>query len=814
MLFRSHWGVDFYDLELDTTQTFNSPALITHTDSYINSSNNNNDTQEFIDDMYFGTVYYWRVRARNAVDTSAWSTVRFYLTRDDVLLNSPATNTLGFAGQTFNWDSHWGVDFYDLELDTTQTFNSPALITHTDSYINSSNNNNDTQEFIDDMFFGTTYYWRVRARNAVDTSGWSTVRIYLTRDDVALNTPANNTLGFTGNTFNWDSHWGVDFYDLQLDTTQSFNSPALVGHTDSYINSSNNNNDTQEFIDDLFFGTRYYWRVRARNAVDTTAWSTVRIYDTRDDVALNTPANNSLGFTGNTFNWDSHWGVDFYDLQLDTSQSFNSPVLVSHTDSYINSSNNNNDTQEFIDDLYFGTRYYWRVRARNAVDTSSWSSVRTYDTRNDVPLNSPANGTSNVNVSGTTLNWDSHWGVDRYELELDTVIGFNSGQLVQISNNYINSSNNNNDTRYVTGGLLATTIYYWRVRAINAVDTSIWTTWVFSTGVPIQVPSTPTLISPNNGAINTGTSVSLDWSDATNASNYEYQYDLTPSFSSPTTGTVTASNSPTLNLSLATVYYWRVRARNTNVIGNWSVTWSFDTGCNLPAPLVSGQSVCMGDEVTFTATGGPDYRWYDVATGGTPLVTGSSYNYGPALATDTIWVAAFSGTCEGPRSMIVLDVNPLPAVPVISQVGSDSLTASGGALVYQWFFNGNPLPQTGATIFANQTGTYTAVAVNQFGCVSDTSAGFPFVFISVEEELRDQVLVYPNPNQGEFTVRLPEGIAEWQIRLVNLQGKVVWEQSFATEGDLKVEAPSLPAGVYLLRYRNGTAAGSKAIRIE
>lgn len=809
----AHTGVDFYDLELDTTLSFNSTALKTATESYISSSSNNNDTQEFIDDLYFGTTYYWRVRARNAVDTTQWSVVRIYNTQDDVTLSSPANNALGFAGMTFNWNAHSGIDFYDMELDTSMAFNSAALKTVTESYISSSSNNNDTQEFFDDLYFGTVYYWRVRARNAVDTTQWSVVRIYNTLDNVTLSSPANNALGFAGSTFNWNAHSGVDFYDMELDTSTSFNSPALKTVTESYISSSSNNNDTQEFLDNLYFGAVYYWRVRARNAVDTTQWSVVRIYNTGDEVTLSSPTNNALGFTGSTFNWNAHAGIDFYDMELDTSTAFNSPALQTVTESYITSSNNNNDTQEFLSDLYFGAVYYWRVRARNAVDTSAWSTVRIYNTRDDVTLSSPSSGTNNIAVTGTTLNWNAHAGVDFYEMELDSSFQFNSGILTQVSNAYITSSNNNNDTQAGTGALLATTVYYWRVRAINAVDTSIWTTWVFSTGVPIQVPAVPNLVSPANGASNTGTSVALDWDDAANATDYEYQYALNPGFTGSTSGTTTASNTSSLNLAMATTYYWRVRALNGNVSSTWSSVWSFDTGCNLAAPVVSGQSVCEGDEVVFTIAAGSDFHWYDVPVGGTPLVSGSSYNYGPALVADTIYVAAFSGSCEGPRTKVILGVSPLPAVPVITQTGSSQLTATGAGITYQWFLNGNLFPQTGAVINTTQNGTYTAVAINADGCESDTSAGYPFIYLSVEDGLALEVVVSPNPNQGTFQVKLPNEIGEWELQLVDLRGEIVWEEK-GEFSKVEVQLPNLSKGIYLLRSHSNSLNGTTRILIQ
>ena len=90
-------------------------------------------------------------------------------------LYSPSSGTTQWAGVTLDWYPHTGVDFYDMEVDSSASFNSSAKKSYAKAYINSSDGNSDTYQFIDDLFFGKKYYWRVRVRNAVDTSAWSTV---------------------------------------------------------------------------------------------------------------------------------------------------------------------------------------------------------------------------------------------------------------------------------------------------------------------------------------------------------------------------------------------------------------------------------------------------------------------------------------------------------------------------------------------------------------------------------------------------------------------------------------------------------------
>ncbi len=491
---------------------------------------------------------------------------------------------------SIDWYSHSGVDFYEYQLDTVNTFDSDVFYENVEAYINSSSSNSDTDEYIENLYFGKTYYWRVRAINAVDTSEWSAVRGFITIDYVSLNTPSNNGSVFTGMSIDWYSHSGVDFYEYQVDTVNTFDSDILIEDKNTYINSSSSNGDTEKYLENLYFGQTYYWRVRAINAVDTSEWETVRVFYTVDYVALNSPANNGSVFTGTTINWNSHSGIDFYEYQVDTTETFDSEVLIEGLEAYINSSSSNDDTDEYINDLYFGKTYYWRVRAINAVDTSEWETVRVFYTVDYVSLYTPANETLNINTSGTNLDWGSHYGVSFYDLEIDKTNQFNSPDLQEITKAYINSSSSNSDTYQHTGILDENTIYFWRVRAINAIDSSAWTTRWFSTGnAPLNLPETPILTSPTNNTTYLPTSFTFDWQDANNTSSYILQYADNNQFISAIQETSAVSEFAVSGLDENITYYWRVYSSDGTNISNWSDVWSFSTNTDvLDAPsLVS-----------------------------------------------------------------------------------------------------------------------------------------------------------------------------------------------------------------------------------
>ena len=570
-------GVDLYEVQIDTVPTFNSNQFKSFNKTYINSTDGNSDTQHYIEDLFFSQKYFWRVRAINLVDTTKWSPVWDFTTNNVITLSSPAIASDSWVGLTLDWLPYPSVDFYDLQVDTSINFNSPLLRNISKTYINSTNGNSDTQHYLDELLFGTKYHWRVRARNLVDTSVWSSIWNFTTRDYVNQASPSNNSQNWAGLTLDWYPHTGADFYDVQIDTNQSFNTAAFKSVTKTYINSSDGNSDTYHFFDDLFFGKTYYWRVRARNLSDTSSWFQTWSFTTRDYVTHVSPSSNTNQWTGLTIDWSPHTGVDFYDVELDTTNQFNSPALKFAFKNYFNSNDGNTDTYHFFEDLFFGKTYYWRVRARNAVDTTSWSTEWTFTTNDFVTLSSPSEAQLNVTTSGTILNWLPHTAVDAYHLQIDTTNIFNSSFTQNSNKAYINSSDGNTDTQHSTGTLLSNKVYFWRVRAANAVDSSAWTVRSFSTGASsIIYPSTVNLSSPVNGFKNQTDSILLSWSIGTNANAYEVQVSLSPGFENTVFNQIVTGTSVNINNLNKGVFYWRVRAiRNMTIYSNWSPTRTF-----------------------------------------------------------------------------------------------------------------------------------------------------------------------------------------------------------------------------------------------
>ena len=102
---------------------------------------------------------------------------------------------------------------------------------------------------------------------------------------------------------------------------------------------------------------------------------------------------------------------------------------------------------------------------------------------------------------------------------------------------------------------------------------------------PEPAPTIPALLVPEQGAIDQSTELTLQWGAAENSQNYRVQVDDDIDFSSPLVDeTLPPEPEPNLavsSLTVATTYYWRVRAANAGGESDWSAPGSFTT---VPAP--------------------------------------------------------------------------------------------------------------------------------------------------------------------------------------------------------------------------------------
>lgn len=97
---------------------------------------------------------------------------------------------------------------------------------------------------------------------------------------------------------------------------------------------------------------------------------------------------------------------------------------------------------------------------------------------------------------------------------------------------------------------------------------------------PVQTPPTsPSLVSPSNGATGVSLNPTLSWNTSSGAVSYTLQVSSSPTFSTfiVNQGGIMATSYSINGLLNNTTYYWRVNAVNNAGTSGWSNVWSFKT---------------------------------------------------------------------------------------------------------------------------------------------------------------------------------------------------------------------------------------------
>lgn len=187
---------------------------------------------------------------------------------------------------------------------------------------------------------------------------------------------------------------------------------------------------------------------------------------------------------------------------------------------------------------------------------------------------------------------------------------------------------------------------------------------------------------------------------------------------------------------------------------------------------------------------------------------GGSYFFdNKKLTTAGNYTATFL-SADGCDSLISLNltVNPLPEIPMITQSGNT--LSSSSTTGNQWWKDGVELAgENGQQFKFNETGIYSVSVTNNNGC-SSQSATFNATYTGIDtyEASGIRCNVFPNPNNGIFTVELESGQQEpVKLELISVDGKTIASKQLdATYGKQTISfgKENLVKGVYTLRIQS------------
>ena len=344
----------------------------------------------------------------------------------------------------------------------------------------------------------------------------------------------------------------------------------------------------------LSFSTPYYWRIDSRNSVGPTTglvWSfTTAAPAPPAQVTTPSPISGATNAAINTqLSWASATNATSYDVYFGITTTGWSPITTS-----ITALNYTSPTA-----LAFSTPYYWRIDSRNSVGPTT-GLVWSFTTQAPAPpaqvtTPNPANSATNIPIN-QQLSWAVASGAASYDVYFGTT---SPGTFIA----------NQAGTTYNPGTLANSTVYFWKINAVNANGITTGLVWSFTTQAPAP-PAQVTTPSPINTAINVATNVQLSWAAASGATSYDVYFGAT----SP--GTFIGNQAGTTYnpgaLANSTSYYWRIDSRNS-VGPTTGLVWSFTTVAIVP-PSISGSIFYSGSkpgriyiEVNWSSGGQTNY---------------------------------------------------------------------------------------------------------------------------------------------------------------------------------------------------------------
>ena len=517
-----------------------------------------------------GVTYHYRVAARDAfLFQSAFSPV-VSSTQDSAAPSVPVvspepaftagtSNTIAWANGT---DAGVGGVTHDLSYANNPSFAGATVVTGVTSPRN-----------VAGLSDAVTFFFRVRAVDALgQASAWSAVE-YSTQDAAAPTVPSiTPEPGFTpglGNTVSWSasSDAGVGSIQYWAEYAASATFATVLG------NSGWTSSTSATFLG-LADGTRFYYRVKARDGFLQESAFSASANSQQDNAAPSTPGTSALAaFSPGsvfTFSWsassDSGVGGVEYEAQLASSPTF-SPLLDSS--GWVTS------TSFTFAGLSDATTHYFRVRARDAFgNTGAFSTVRstTMDaSAPSVPLlfSEPAFTSGSSNAVSWAVSSDAGVGGIQYQFEYSLTPAFVPALTVTTSWGVTSP--------YTASGLLDGVAYYFRARARDAfLFTSQWSTAERSTQ-DASAPSVP--VTAGLPPVVDGSMTPYSWFPSADVGvggvQYQAEVALDPFFA------MVVQRSAWLNgtafgagpLNDATVYYYHVRARDAfGYTSAWSAT--------------------------------------------------------------------------------------------------------------------------------------------------------------------------------------------------------------------------------------------------
>lgn len=710
-----------------------------------------------------------------------------------------------------DWDAVTGETLeitYDVQLAKNEDFSDAFNFPRTDL----------SAVETEQLLFGEHYFWRVKAFDADEPSGWSESWSFTVTNSVNIKSPKIGKEVYTSQEIKWDEITGLLKYELNVDTSYVWN--QVNTETENNVLATFVLNDANMWLvgengliqnyNGTFWNTMDAGVTKDINSVyfvdatngyavgedglilffDGNSWSTV---DAGISVDLNgvsfVDANNGwvVGVGGLILNFsDGVWS----EVSTTNNEDLAGVAAVSVTDVWACGDSevvmhfNGTDwsvTKVGIKDLLT----IWFNDASNGWVTGKKGYIHYY---NGTEWTEQESGTSKdlygismsgmsgfaVGESGTMTAYDgSTWQdvtssveEDLFGIWLKDDLGLSGGETGTVIKksgsgfdspfNRVYSISKDSVTKLLVELPFGSKIYY-RMRAMHSLDTSSW-----SSPRSMNTISAPDLDKPKDETDNLPLVNLFKWKEYEGASEYYYEISSDPGFLSSGSWLLDSLSINIFVSHYGTEYYWRVKAAHSKDISDWSEVYSFNT--------VNEVTLVFPEDSAKNVVSCPLYDWEEIL---------GSKEY-------EIWI----------------DKNPDFSNPVMSVVSENSYQCEvpmDKKSKYFWKVRAN-------TIF--DTCSWSQVW-------SFSTEGF----IGIEDQFVEKSLsIYPNPSNGVFSINFyAPSKDETNLTVSDLTGKIIYKERLicnSGENKKEINLENLQKGLYLVCIRKGNEVVTKKLFVN
>lgn len=293
---------------------------------------------------------------------------------------------------------------------------------------------------------------------------------------------------------------------------------------------------------------------------------------------------------------------------------------------------------------------------------------------------------------------------------------------------------------------------------------------------------------------------------------------------------ICAGQSTTLTASGATTYAWLPGGQTTTVVvvtptanTTYTVTGSNGTCSSSKtitinvsttptvATSITNTTICSGSPVVVSLTGASSYTWSPSGSGATSTLSPTS--------TTIYTVTGSNGSCVGNSTTFTINTTPSPTVtsiasPTLICTGQSATLTANGATSYTWSPSATLSSANGSVVVANPTTTtvYTITGSNGT-CNSNNSITLTVsACTGIDNLVNSEVIsIYPNPNNGVFTISASAAIESLNITVMNALGQTVKTETIKNSNQTTIDMSMMSKGIYYLKAN--TNEGTKLFKV-